>query len=109
MQDTLGPQPIAEALEPSSEASPAESGIRTYDPDPSVWMEEQSVMSMLLPSDAMHKRFGFIFADTIKVRHYLHVYHTAATHPTICVIIGFPLNFTHTSMVMAFGRHTSLE
>jgi len=30
--------------------------------------DDHSLVAMLLPSDVTHKRFGFIFADTLKVR-----------------------------------------
>jgi len=44
-----------------------------------------SLMEMLLPSDATHKRFAFIFSDTLRVRACLCVCVCACVFVCVCV------------------------
>ncbi|KAF5839309.1 hypothetical protein DUNSADRAFT_1085 [Dunaliella salina] len=80
-------QPVGEANE-----QPRQHGVDQADaPDaafqePSV-LQEHSLMSMMLPSDATHKRYAFIFGDTVKEGS-MHVDHW-------WLLIANPLNFSH--------------
>lgn len=57
--------PVAEAGEASAHTVLHSSDVPA--PREAATGEDQSLAGMLLPSDVTHKRFGFFFADTIKV------------------------------------------
>lgn len=68
VQAHLG-QPLCEATEEPKEDLAASSSLPSGpEPDDHQAEEARPLLSMLLPSNATHKRFAFIFEDNVKVR-----------------------------------------
>jgi len=66
LQDKEG-QALGEADERSQQPDPDTTPASDHNYLPEVDTKKKLLMSMFLPSDATHKRFGFIFSDTTKV------------------------------------------
>eukprot|EP00967_Tisochrysis_lutea_P133411 scaffold234171_cov22-Tisochrysis_lutea.AAC.1 len=60
--------PVGEANEQSCQQDDGHAAAQDAVYQQSLDFQEHSLMSMVLPSDATHKRYAFIFGDSVKVR-----------------------------------------
>uniref|UniRef100_A0A7S3R1R0 Uncharacterized protein n=1 Tax=Dunaliella tertiolecta TaxID=3047 RepID=A0A7S3R1R0_DUNTE len=80
-------QPVGEANEQSHQQGDDHAADHNAAHQQSLDFHERSLMSMMLPSDATHKRYAFLFGDTVKEgsMHFDHWW----------LLIANPLNFSH--------------